>query len=124
MNWTGGKLQRSKNANRGVTPKQKAHFARIRAQVEDTAFSNPQAFDSSMACGDAPFSSHALHHTGHSGTPRDHDNGMGISPVVRNRPKTHHEAESRPMHGQTNGAASEDGNSECALGFSPIRRTS
>lgn len=34
MNWTGGTLQRTKHANKGVIQKQKAHFARARAQQQ------------------------------------------------------------------------------------------
>ncbi|PSN66145.1 hypothetical protein BS50DRAFT_677419 [Corynespora cassiicola Philippines] len=34
MNWTGGSLQRSKNANKGVVQKQRQHFARVRTQLQ------------------------------------------------------------------------------------------
>jgi hypothetical protein len=33
MNWTGGSLQRTKNANKGTLQKQKAYFARARART-------------------------------------------------------------------------------------------
>lgn len=39
MNWTGGRLQRSKNANNGVVQKQKAHFARARTRLQNGATS-------------------------------------------------------------------------------------
>lgn len=35
MNWTGGSLQRTKNANRGTLQKQKAYFARARTQLQN-----------------------------------------------------------------------------------------
>lgn len=37
MNWTGGRLQRSRAANKGVIQRQKAHFARAKAQLQDSA---------------------------------------------------------------------------------------
>lgn len=37
MNWTGGTLQRTKHANKGVMQKQKAYFARARTQLQQSA---------------------------------------------------------------------------------------
>ena len=36
MNWTGGTLQRTKNADKGVIQKQKAYFARARTQLQQS----------------------------------------------------------------------------------------
>ncbi len=36
MNWTGGTLQRTKNANKGVIQKQRAHFARARTKLQQS----------------------------------------------------------------------------------------
>jgi hypothetical protein len=35
MNWTGGSLQRTKHANKGVVQKQKAYFARARTELQN-----------------------------------------------------------------------------------------
>jgi hypothetical protein len=35
MNWTGGSLQRTKHANKGIAQKQKAYFARARTHHQD-----------------------------------------------------------------------------------------
>jgi hypothetical protein len=35
MNWTGGTLQRTKNANKGVVQKQKAYFAKARTHLQN-----------------------------------------------------------------------------------------
>jgi hypothetical protein len=35
MNWTGGTLQRTKHANKGITQKQKAYFARARTHLQN-----------------------------------------------------------------------------------------
>jgi hypothetical protein len=35
MNWTGGSLHRTKNANKGVVQKQKAYFARVRTHLQN-----------------------------------------------------------------------------------------
>lgn len=40
MNWTGGSLQRTKNANRGVRQKQKAFFARARTKLQNDSNSH------------------------------------------------------------------------------------
>lgn len=42
MNWTGGKLCRSRNANSSVSAKQKNHFAKVRANLQSTHSSSPK----------------------------------------------------------------------------------
>ncbi len=37
MNWTGGSLQRTKNANKGILQKQKAYFAKARTQLQNNS---------------------------------------------------------------------------------------
>lgn len=44
MNWTGGILDRSRNANSSLTAKQKAHFAKARGKLDTSRFS-VQAFE-------------------------------------------------------------------------------
>jgi hypothetical protein len=75
MNWTGGTLQRTKHANKGVVQKQKAYFARARTHLQNG--SNPtiapfrpsylQNDDSFELAGRLPsFGSGSVRHTGHS----------------------------------------------------------
>ncbi|KAL2057287.1 hypothetical protein ABVK25_002340 [Lepraria finkii] len=47
MNWTGGNLSRSRNANTSVTAKQKNHFAKVRAKLQNDRSFTPaiQTFD-------------------------------------------------------------------------------
>lgn len=37
MNWTGGNLQRTKHANKGIVQKQRAYFASARAQLQNSS---------------------------------------------------------------------------------------
>ncbi|KAH7380482.1 hypothetical protein DE146DRAFT_793699 [Phaeosphaeria sp. MPI-PUGE-AT-0046c] len=52
MNWTGGSLQRTKNANKGVLQKQKAYFARSHTHPQNDPGSNAIAFKPSYALQD------------------------------------------------------------------------
>ena len=47
MNWTGGRLCRSRNANSSISAKQKNHFAKARAKLQSAQSSTPkrQSFD-------------------------------------------------------------------------------
>ena len=47
MNWTGGRLYRSRNANSSISAKQKNHFAKARAKLQSAQSSTPrgQSFD-------------------------------------------------------------------------------
>jgi hypothetical protein len=79
MNWTGGKLQRSKRANKGIAQIQKAHFARARTQLQKNPHSPPSPFrpnfsrdNADSLGGQVPlFSSRSVRHTGHSRTLRE-----------------------------------------------------
>ena len=109
MNWTGGRLQRSKNANKGIVQKQKAHFARARTQLHNDA----PTIQSSLLCGDPPAVSRTVRHAGHSRTSRSHSGSIDCSPVRRGRPETQDGAERRLLHVQTDTVASRDTNREC-----------
>ncbi|KAF2686768.1 hypothetical protein K458DRAFT_402328 [Lentithecium fluviatile CBS 122367] len=76
MNWTGGRLQRFKQANNGIVQKQKAHFTRARTLLENNSSSLTSPFHPSFFRDDEselsgwlpPFSSRTVRHTGHSKT--------------------------------------------------------
>ncbi|KAH7092137.1 hypothetical protein FB567DRAFT_231599 [Paraphoma chrysanthemicola] len=79
MNWTGGTLQRTKHANKGVIQKQKAYFARARTHLQNGAESPDvpfrpsylQNYDSFELAGHLPLlGSGSVRHTGHSVTQR------------------------------------------------------
>jgi hypothetical protein len=52
MNWTGGSLQRTKIANKGVTQKQKAYFARARMHLQNGPTSPAAPFQPSYLRND------------------------------------------------------------------------
>ncbi|CAO2651911.1 Nn.00g001940.m01.CDS01 [Neocucurbitaria sp. VM-36] len=75
MNWTGGSLQRSKNAKKGILQKQKAFFARARTHLQNASKSLAIPFRPSYLCDDdefefngqmSSFGSGSVRHTGHS----------------------------------------------------------
>jgi hypothetical protein len=75
MNWTGGSLQRTKHASKGIVQKQKAHFARARTHHQGGAKSPAVPFRPSYLGFDNSFelSSHlpsyekgSVRHTGHT----------------------------------------------------------
>ena len=75
MNWTGGTLQRTKNANKGVVQKQKAYFARARTHLQNGSKSPVAPFRPSYFQNDnnfelvgypPSFGSGSVRHTGHS----------------------------------------------------------
>ncbi|XPT01678.1 hypothetical protein M3J09_010808 [Ascochyta lentis] len=78
MNWTGGSLQRTKNAHKGVVQRQKAHFARARTQLQQSPGAPIMPFRPDyLVDGDGRESGHhlspfgsSIRHTGHS--PRRH----------------------------------------------------
>lgn len=52
MNWTGGSLQRTKHANKGVLQKQKAYFAKTRTHLQNGLPSTAVPFKPSYALQD------------------------------------------------------------------------
>ena len=79
MNWTGGSLQRTKNANKGVVQKQKAYFARARTQIQNKPKSPVTNFCPSYLRVNedldhdrqiSTFRTASLHQIGHSSRPR------------------------------------------------------
>jgi len=75
MNWTGGTLQRTKNANKGTKTVQKAYFAKARTNLQNGSHSPVAPFrpsylqndDSFELAGHLPtFGSGSVRHTGHS----------------------------------------------------------
>lgn len=79
MNWTGGTLQRTKHANKGVVQKQKTHFARARTQLQQSlgtlaAPFRPDYLQDNNDCETGqchpPFGSRSVRHTGHSARKR------------------------------------------------------
>lgn len=55
MNWTGGSLQRTKNARKGVRQAQKAYFARVRTNLQNEAYSPGAPFRPSELREDEKF---------------------------------------------------------------------
>jgi hypothetical protein len=79
MNWTGGSLQRTKHANKGIVQKQKAYFARARTHHQKGSKSPSVPFRPNFLGVDGSFelSGHvssygkgSVRHTGHSGRRR------------------------------------------------------
>jgi hypothetical protein len=75
MNWTGGSLQRTKQASKGVVQKQKAYFARTRTHIQNGPKSPAAPFrptylqndDKFELTGQLPaFVSSSVRHTKHS----------------------------------------------------------
>ncbi|KAF1962125.1 hypothetical protein CC80DRAFT_154703 [Byssothecium circinans] len=81
MNWTGGSLQRWKNTPKGIAQKQKAHFARVRAQMQNGHRSSSPVRPNFFQKGEdrlgsqlpPPLSPRAFGHTGHSKTRQEQD---------------------------------------------------
>lgn len=79
MNWTGGSLQRTKQANKGIVQKQKAYFARARTHLQNgpSAPAVPfrpdyvQSGDSLEPSGrPSLYGTGSVRHTGHPARPR------------------------------------------------------
>jgi hypothetical protein len=76
MNWTGGKLQRSKQANKGIAQIQKAHFARARTQLQNNSNALttplPSSFfreaEDTLGSQLPPCTARTVRHVGHSRT--------------------------------------------------------
>jgi hypothetical protein len=75
MNWTGGSLQRTKNANKGTLQKQKAYFARARTHLQNRSNSPVVPFRPNYLQNDVSFElgsqislsgSRSVRHTGKS----------------------------------------------------------
>jgi hypothetical protein len=124
MNWTGGRLKRSKDANKGIIQKQKAHFARARTRLQHSTPASTPAFPSDLFC-DESVSQHpqlllsrarAARPTGHSRTLRGHDKSIRASPVRHEQPGTRGLADRSPLHSRdgANIAASGNTNRKCA----------
>lgn len=89
MNWTGGTLQRTKTANKGVIQKQKAYFAKARTLLQNEPDSPIAPFrpsylqndDGSQLGAHMPaFGSGSTRHTGHPA--RRHREAKDPEPVV------------------------------------------
>ncbi|KAF2822086.1 hypothetical protein CC86DRAFT_448494 [Ophiobolus disseminans] len=89
MNWTGGTLQRTKNANKGVVQRQKAHFARVRTYLQNGSNTSIAPFrpsylqndDSFELAGHLPsFGSGSVRHTGHSARHHRDTPDQGLPP--------------------------------------------
>jgi hypothetical protein len=127
MNWTGGRLQRSKDANKGIIQKQKAHFARARTQLQNSTPASTPAFPSDLFCNKSVSqhpqlllsSARTARLTGHSRTLWGHDKSIGASPVRHERPGTRDVPEESPLHGhdRASTAASGNTNRKCAPRF-------
>jgi hypothetical protein len=94
MNWTGGTLQRTKHANKGITQKQKAYFARARTHLQNGSKSPAVPFrpsylqndDSFELAGHLPsFGSGSVRHTGHPARNRHDTTHRGLLPNSEHR---------------------------------------
>jgi hypothetical protein len=92
MNWTGGSLQRTKHANKGVVQKQKAYFAKARTQLQSDSKSPAAPFRPTYLLNDSifelaghlpAFGSGSVRHTGHSARNRRESIQRGPSPDNR-----------------------------------------
>jgi hypothetical protein len=79
MNWTGGSLQRTKQANKGVVQKQKAYFARARTRLQSGPSAPAVPFrpdyiqnGESLEPSGRPslYGTGSVRHTGHPARPR------------------------------------------------------
>jgi len=113
MNWTGGSLQRSKKANKGTLQKQRAHFARARARLQD----GPDRHRASNSLSplhpgffrdvdtEGPrstlrsFSSRSVRHAGRSKTLKGRSSRATASPVASDRISPSQAAGRRRLHG-------------------------
>lgn len=119
-------MQRSKNANRGIIQRQKAHFARVRAQQQheqheqqDTSFpSSVFRNRDQVGIGEEecpPLSlSPTVGHTGQGKTLQGGEIGSGILPArYGSTPETRNRAKRRRLHTQQDTAVSAHTSSEC-----------
>jgi len=134
MNWTGGKLQRSKQASKGITQIQKAHFARARTQLQNnsnalTSPFRPNFFpaDEDLLGGQLPsFTSRPIRNTGRSGILQERRGMTGSAPSQHGCPEQDHEvvlASPYRLKGQSNRVSYEkppSGASACCS--SPMRK--
>lgn len=91
MNWTGGTLQRTKHANKGVTQKQKAHFARARTQLQQSLGTPAAPCHPDFLHGQRlpAFGTGSVRHTGHSA--RKHREEEDYHSLTTRKPRqTHH----------------------------------
>jgi hypothetical protein len=88
MNWTGGSLQRTKQANKGVVQKQKAYFARARTHLQNGPNTPAVPFmpdyfqdDDDLEPGERPplHGTGSVRHTGHLARPRHERTRRGHS---------------------------------------------
>jgi hypothetical protein len=108
MNWTGGKLQRSKQANKGIVQIQKAHFARARArtQLPDNSHGLTSPFhlrsfgDDEAELGGqlASFTYRSVRHTGHNGTLQQRRDRTASAPSQHGSPRQAHETTQTSPH--------------------------
>lgn len=92
MNWTGGALQRTKNANKGVIQKQRAYFARARTKLQQSSetLATPFHPDFLQVCADFEYggqshsaSSGSMRHGSQSVRQRQKGRERHASPAVR-----------------------------------------
>lgn len=92
MNWTGGTLQRTKRANKGVMQKQKAYFARARTQLQQSPGTPAEPFrpeylqdsdDRELVHHLPSLDPDSVRHTGHSARKRRKVDERHTSPTVR-----------------------------------------
>ncbi|KAF3033472.1 hypothetical protein E8E11_003068 [Didymella keratinophila] len=97
MNWTGGTLQRTKHANKGVIQKQKAHFARARTQLQHSPGTPAAPFRPDFLQGSdtydlgqrlPAFSTGSVRRTGHSAR-KHREEGNYHSPTTQKPRHTH-----------------------------------
>ena len=103
MNWTGGTLQRTKNANKSVIQKQKAYFARARTQLQQGPATPATPFrpdylndedDSELGHYLPSFGKDSAHHTGHSVTNLCGLHRRDTSPAARRSRHKHYSRKS------------------------------
>ncbi|KAJ8110001.1 hypothetical protein OPT61_g7041 [Boeremia exigua] len=94
MNWTGGTLQRTKHANKGVVQKQRAYFARARTKLQQSPNSPTAPFcpDFLRECDSNSFgrriassSSGSVHRAGHLAGKRARKEERHLPSTVRER---------------------------------------
>lgn len=101
MNWTGGTLQRTKNANKSIIQKQKAYFARARTQLQQSPATpatpfRPDYLNDGNDEGDSEFRHHlsssrkdSTHHAGYSATKLLELDRCSASPTARRSRREH-----------------------------------
>ena len=106
MNWTGGKLQRLKaGRNNSVVHRQKEHFARVRAHLQNGTSPGSSAppfrpsylgDDDLNLGGELPrFSSGSVRHVGHGRRGRNREESHAPDVERGQGPKIHHAAEAK-----------------------------